>query len=90
MSETTINNVKRKVIKIGVILQYGESNARIISDLLKCENTEEKLQAIKRVDELTITPEQKLFVAQKLLAYPKAVRHSIADQLIKKLDNKEL
>lgn len=84
---------QRDVIKIGVLMQYGVDNVKIIKKALECENTAEKIESIYSVlDNTTITPEQKIFVVQKLLAYPKVVRLSVASQLEKKLseeDNKE-
>lgn len=84
---------QRDVIKIGVLMQYGVDNVKIIKKALECENTAEKIESIYSVlDNTTITPEQKIFVVQKLLAYPKVVRLSVASQLEKKLSeeiNKE-
>ena len=44
MSETKefTKRLERKIIKIGVILKYGKSNAEIIAKELMCENTLQK------------------------------------------------
>lgn len=77
---------QRDVIKIGVLMQYGIDNVKVIKKALECENTNEKIESIYNIlDNTTITPEQKIFVVQKLLAYPKVVRLSVASQLEKKL-----
>lgn len=77
---------QRDVIKIGVLMQYGINNVKVIKKALECENTNEKIESIYNIlDNTTITPEQKIFVVQKLLAYPKVVRLSVASQLEKKL-----
>lgn len=91
MSETKefTEQTKRKVVKVGVIMQYGTASAIHIMNALKSENTLEKLQQIPNIikDEGgNMTDEQKLFVIQKLLAYPKSSRISIANQIQKRLD----
>lgn len=84
-------NIERKVIKIGVIMQYGDYNAEEIAKALLCENTEEKLVSIVAIiNNTTLTAEQQLFVVQKLLAYPKSARHSISNQITNRLKNKGL
>lgn len=92
MSETKefTERVQRKVVKINVILEYGIENALIIKEALKSNNTQEKLQHIPNILKCTITDEQKLFVIQKLLAYPKSVRFSIASQIKARIDSELL
>lgn len=88
MSED-VNTTERKIIKIGVIMQYGDMNAELVAKALLCENTEEKLDNIVHIiEDTTMTPEQQLFVVQKLLAYPKSARHSISSQIMTRLRNK--
>ena len=82
--------LERKIIKIGVILKYGKSNAEIIAKELMCENTLQKIKSITNIiNNTTLTPEQQIFVVQKLLAYPKATRISIANQILKNLKKDE-
>lgn len=86
MSETK-EVLKRDVIKVGVIMQYGLDNAAIIEEALRSENTEEKLvHIVTIIAECTMKDEQKLFVIQKLLSYPKAIRISIANQIKRRLE----
>ena len=83
-------SLERKIIKIGVILKYGKSNAEIIAKELMCENTLQKIKSITNIiNNTTLTPEQQIFVVQKLLAYPKATRISIANQILKNLKKDE-
>ncbi len=92
MSETKefTKRLERKIIKIGVILKYGKSNAEIIAKELMCENTLQKTKSITNIiNNTTLTPEQQIFVVQKLLAYPKATRISIANQILKNLKKDE-
>ena len=92
MSETKefTKRLERKIIKIGVILKYGKSNAEIIAKELMCENTLQKTKSIINIiNNTTLTPEQQIFVVQKLLAYPKATRISIANQILKNLKKDE-
>ena len=92
MSETKefTKKLERKIIKIGVILKYGKSNAEIIAKELMCENTLQKTKSITNIiNNTTLTPEQQIFVVQKLLAYPKATRISIANQILKNLKKDE-
>lgn len=92
MSETKefTKRLERKIIKIGVILKYGKSNAEIIAKELMCENTLQKTKSITNIiNNTTLTPEQQIFVIQKLLAYPKATRISIANQILKNLKKDE-
>lgn len=92
MSETKefTKRLERKIIKIGVILKYGKSNAEIIAKELMCENTLQKIKSITNIiNNTTLTPEQQIFVVQKLLAYPKATRISIANQILKNLKKDE-
>ena len=92
MSETKefTKRLERKIIKIGVILKYGKSNAEIIAKELMCENTLQKTKSITNIiNNTTLTPEQQIFVVQKLLAYPKATRLSIANQILKNLKKDE-
>ena len=92
MSETKefTKKLERKIIKIGVILKYGKSNAEIIAKELMCENTLQKIKSITNIiNKSTLTPEQQIFVVQKLLAYPKATRISIANQILKNLKKDE-
>lgn len=84
------NKIQREVIKIGVLLKYGNDNITIIEEALRCENTGEKLESIDTIyHETSLTQEQKLFVIQKLLAYPKATRISIANQIKRRLETNE-
>ena len=92
MSDTKefTKKIERKVIKVGVLIKYGNENSRIIEEALRSENTLEKLNSITKViNELTITSEQKLFVIQKLLSYPKTTRISIANQIKRRLETNE-
>lgn len=92
MSETKefTKKLERKIIKIGVLLKYGKSNAEIIAKELMCENTLQKTKSITNIiNNTTLTPEQQIFVVQKLLAYPKATRISIANQILKNLKKDE-
>lgn len=92
MSETKefTKKLERKIIKIGVLLKYGKSNAEIIAKELMCENTLQKIKSITNIiNNTTLTPEQQIFVVQKLLAYPKATRISIANQILKNLKKDE-
>ena len=92
MSETKefTKRLERKIIKIGVILKYGKSNAEILAKELMCENTLQKTKSITNIiNNTTLTPEQQIFVIQKLLAYPKATRISIANQILKNLKKDE-
>ena len=92
MSETKefTKRLERKIIKIGVILKYGKSNAEIIAKELMCENTLQKTKSITNIiNNTTLTPEQQIFVVQKLLAYPKATKISIANQILKNLKKDE-
>ena len=92
MSETKefTKRLERKIIKIGVILKYGKSNAEIIAKELMWENTLQKTKSITNIiNNTTLTSEQQIFVVQKLLAYPKATRISIANQILKNLKKDE-
>ena len=92
MSETKefTKRLESKIIKIGVILKYGKSNAEIIAKELMCENTLQKTKSITNIiNNTTLTPEQQIFVVQKLLAYPKTTRISIANQILKNLKKDE-
>lgn len=89
MSENK-ESVKRNIIKVGVIMRYGINNAVLIHNALKSENTQEKLNSIYDILELcTMKAEDKLFVIQKLLSYPKAIRLSIANQLKSRIEKEQ-
>lgn len=86
MSETK-ELVKRDVVKVGVIMSYGLDNAAIIEEALRSENTSAKLTSIVDIiATCTMEPEKQLWVIQKLLSYPKAIRFSIANQIKKRLE----
>lgn len=79
-----VTKKKREIIKIGVLLKYGTHNLKLIEKALRSENTKEKLQAMYTLlNQWDGKEEELLFVLQKLLAYPKKTRISIADQLFK-------
>lgn len=84
------NKRDRDFIKITPIMAYGREDAKNIAIILRCNNTQEKLQAIKCVYGLGINDECKLFVIQKLLSLPKSDRFGIAKEIDKRLEKEDI
>lgn len=73
-----------RIIKIGVLVDYGKDYQELLINSLNSEDGEEKLKSIENISKSNLDINKKLFLIQKLLSMPKHKRKSIANQLIEK------
>lgn len=75
---------KNKYINVKEFLKFDKEDVLIVHKSLLSETTEDKLTNILLVNSCVSIPSKpKLFIIQKLLAYPKFIRKIIAEQLLK-------